>query len=285
MEMKKRTVTIVCILLSSPLRKGRVGIFLLLFLCVSAVHAQKPRTKIDSVKQELKTLEVEKLLMQANLSKNNGDFHRALELYDVALSIDKTSAVAYYEIAGLLMYSKAFTDAVQYAQKAVRYNPSQVAYVERLAQVYMLQDNHKKLQQTLKKLDNYDLPYERSTNITQPVDVQEVYDTITIASYEQLLQNPTNEIIYELLTKQYTEKEPTAWDSIALVNEMAIQYFPGTATYYVQAATAHVELTHYEKAIQLLNDALEYSFVSDEQKREIDSLLAKAHEFINIQRK
>ncbi|MDR1761405.1 MAG: hypothetical protein LBR55_03040 [Bacteroidales bacterium] len=259
-------------------------LYIILFLGVSAVHAQKPRSKVDSVKQELKTLEVEKLLVQANLSKNNSDFHRALELYDAVISIDKTSAVAYYEMAGLLMYSKAFTDAVQYAQKAVQYNPLRVEYVERLAQVYMLQGNQKKLQETLRQLEKleksaaYDFRKQAIIETGKPIDAQVDVEIITTTSYEQLLQNPTNETIYEILTKNYTENEPILWDSIALVNEMAIQYFPGTAKYYIQAAQAHIELTHYEKAMQLLNDALEYSFVSDDQRKEIDSLLAKAKE-------
>ena len=288
-------------------------VYIILSLCVFAAHAQKPRSKTDSVKQELKTLEVEKLLIQANLSKNNSDFHRALELYSAALSIDKTSAVAYYEMAGLFMYSKAFANAAQYAQKAVYYNPSQAAYVERLAQVYMLQGNQKKLQETLKLLKKLEQSPSRgfvldakaeqtkgeiagqarndgrqarndgrqARNDGQQVD----YETITTASYEQLLQNPTHETIYKIVTENYFKKEPVAWDSIALVNEMATHYFPGMAEYYLQAARAYYETAHYEKAVQVLNAALENSFADDEQKKEIHSLLAKAHEFIDIQRK
>ena len=267
-------------------------VYSILFLCVFAAQAQKPRSKTDSVKQELKTLEVEKLLIQANLVKNSGDFHRALELYSAALSIDKTSAVAYYEMAGLFMYTKSFANAAQYAQKAVYYNPSQAAYVERLAQVYMLQGNQKKLQETLRLLrklesspsHHFALGAESEQSKAQQSQ-SPANDTITTASYEQLLQNPTNEKIYKILTKNYLEKEPVAWDSIALVNEMATQYFPGTAQYYLQAARAYYEMAHYEKAVQLLNAALENSFADSEQKKEIHSLLAKAHEFIDIQRK
>jgi len=260
-------------------------LYIIVFFCVFVAQAQKPSPKTDSVKQELKTLEVEKLLIQANLSKNKGDFHRAMELYSGALSIDKTSAVAYYEMAGLFLFRNMYADAENYAKKAVQYNPSRVAYVERLAQVYMLQGNQKKLQETLRQLKKLEPARGKTVHNTIAVQPQPEEKTtppqtdveiIKTTNYKQLLQNPTNEKIYEIVTKQYSEKDPVAWDSIALVNEMALNYFPGTAEYYLQAARAHYEMGQYEKAIQLLNAALENSFADDRQKREIESLLIKA---------
>ena len=262
-------------------------LYIIVFFCVFVAQAQKPSPKTDSVKQELKTLEVEKLLIQANLSKNKGDFHRAMELYSGALSIDKTSAVAYYEMAGLFLFRNMYADAENYAKKAVQYNPSRVAYVERLAQVYMLQGNQKKLQETLRQLKKLEPARGKTVHNTIAVQPQPEEKTtppqadveiITTTSYEQLLQNPTNEKIYEIVTKNYTEHKPVLWDSIALVNEMALNYFPGTAEYYLQAARARYEMAQYEKTIQLLNAALENSFADDRQKREIERLLAKARE-------
>lgn len=258
---------------------------MILLFTVSAVQAQKSRSKIDSVKLELKTLEVEKQLMQANLAKNNGDLRRALELYFNVLNIDKTCAVAYYEVAGLFMYSKSFSAATQYAQKAVYYNSSQAAYVERLAQIYMLQGNQKKLQETLRQLQklNKSLP-------NQYVDSVKISENATSSNqvkineenaepkhlYEQIVQNPTNVELYEIATKQYVEKQPAAWDSVAIINEMALNYFPSSAQYYLQAAQAHIELTNYERAIELLNNALEFAFVSNEERKEIENQRERA---------
>ncbi|MDR2963094.1 MAG: hypothetical protein LBU90_05640 [Bacteroidales bacterium] len=253
------------------------------------MYAQKSSREItDNAKQELKTLEVEKLLMQANLSKNSGDLQRAAELYSAALNIDKSAAVAYYEIAGLFLYRRAYAEAVQYAQRAVQYSPQQAVYVERLAQAYMLQGNQKKLQETLKYLQKLEQSNPRSAEfLPQPVVNNpqksatdelspKVSNSEKIASYEDLLQNPTNEKNYKILTQNYAAQTPVAWDSIAQVNEMAVMYFPGNANYYMQAAQAHYELKHYKKTVELLAAALENSFATEEQKKEIEKLLLKA---------
>ncbi|HOS83361.1 MAG TPA: tetratricopeptide repeat protein [Bacteroidales bacterium] len=157
------------------------------FLCVCFytipnAHAQKSRrAAVDSVKQELKAIEFERLIIQANLSKNNKEYEYAFDLYQNALSLNSKSALVHYELAGIYKQNYKFQEALKHAQKAVLLNPDLPEYRYFLASLYQDKGEYQKQIEQLQFVIQ-----KQRQNITLYYSIADIY--YANADYDKSLQ-------------------------------------------------------------------------------------------------
>ncbi len=68
---------------------------------------------------EEKTVNLEKLLIEANLERILGNYDKSIKLYEQVLKDDATNDAAYYELARLHDVKGADDEAIRFAKKAV----------------------------------------------------------------------------------------------------------------------------------------------------------------------
>lgn len=228
------------------------------FLCIGfsttpQLYAQKSRrANIDSVKQELKAIEFERLLIQANLSKNKKEFEQALEWYYHALSLNPKSAVVYYELACIYKERKKYHDALKSAQKAVEYNPNMIAYRSFLAELYDERgDVNKQIQQLeyIQKLQpkNIQLYY----SIADVYYVKMMYDKClqTLSTIEK--EFGINEEIRYKRFVVYTRQNNLKQAQLSI--DELIRLYPSRLEYGLAAIELYEKNGQYLHAIELCN--------------------------------
>lgn len=103
----------------------------LIFLSGFACFSQKSRSR-DKVKTE----EFRYHLHEASRAKMSGKTMEAVMHLSKAISLNPSSAAAYYELAGLYMYLNDLKKATFLAERACRLNPAQEWYKVLLAELY-----------------------------------------------------------------------------------------------------------------------------------------------------
>jgi len=106
-------------------------IILLIFLSGFVSYAQK-----STKKDKLKTEEFRYHLHEASRAKMLGKTMEAVMHLSKAISLNPSSAAAYYELAGLYMYLGDLKKATFLAERACRLNPAQEWYKVLLAELY-----------------------------------------------------------------------------------------------------------------------------------------------------
>jgi len=99
--------------------------------------SQKLKTYEDSVKYDKKMAEFEKIFVSANLEKNRQNYDQAQLLYFDCLKIKPSSAAVYYELAQVCTAKNNFTEAEEYAKKAVKFSPDNFEYKRFLDDLYV----------------------------------------------------------------------------------------------------------------------------------------------------
>lgn len=85
---------------------------------------------------EEKTVNLEKLLIEANLERILGNYDKSIKLYEQVLKDDATNDAAYYELARLHDVKGADDEAIRFAKKAVDLAPENHWYHRFLADMY-----------------------------------------------------------------------------------------------------------------------------------------------------
>ena len=110
--------------------------FVLIGLSVNA-FSQKLKTYEDSVKYDKKMAEFETIFVSANLEKNRQNYEQAQLLYFDCLKIKPSSAAVYYELAQVCAAKNNFTEAEEYAKKAIKFSPDNFEYKRFLDDLYV----------------------------------------------------------------------------------------------------------------------------------------------------
>lgn len=232
-----------------------ISFFVCLGICVPKFgYAQKSYKKanIDSVKQELKQIEFERILVQANLCKNKKDFEQAIELYHNAQSLNPKSAVVYYELAGIYKQRNKYQDALKYAQKAISLNPSLIAYRYFLAQLYEEKGDYEKHVEQL-----HIILQQQPQNINLYYSIADVYynngnfdKSLHMLSRIEQLFGINEELRYKrfgIYVRQNKQKQ--AEESI----QELLNLYPSEMDYILAAIQLYENNAQYTQAIQLCN--------------------------------
>jgi len=83
-----------------------------------------------------KTVNLEKLLIEANLERILGNYDKSIKLFEQVLKDDATNDAAYYELARLHDAKGADDEAIRFAKKAVELSPENHWYHRFLADIY-----------------------------------------------------------------------------------------------------------------------------------------------------
>lgn len=124
-------------------------------LCsITLVFSQEPTTQdaLQLAKKELKLIEYERILIQANLEKNNKNYEHAIELYNNALQLYPKSDVAYYELANIFSDKNSLNTAIKYSKKAISLDKHNDDYIIQLAHIYYESEQYKKYINTYTQL-------------------------------------------------------------------------------------------------------------------------------------
>ena len=81
-------------------------------------------------------LEIESILIDAGREKLLGNYQEAIDLYKEILEKDSENAVAAYEVARLFANQENLEQAVEHAQMATRFDPTNNWYLQLLADLY-----------------------------------------------------------------------------------------------------------------------------------------------------
>jgi len=81
-------------------------------------------------------LEIESILIDAGREKLLGNYQEAIDLYKEVLEKDSENAVAAYEVARLYANQENLEQAVEHAQMATRFDPTNDWYLQLLADLY-----------------------------------------------------------------------------------------------------------------------------------------------------
>ncbi|HRS18535.1 MAG TPA: tetratricopeptide repeat protein, partial [Bacteroidales bacterium] len=233
--------------------------YIVLLLCINclipvSVFAQKSskRAQIDSVKQELKQIEFERILIQANLCKNKKDFEQAIELYHNALSINPLSALVNYELASIYKQKNKYQDALKYAQKAIKLNPSLLEYryflaelydekgeyikqIEQLKYILRLQPQNIHLYYTIADIYSNYSEYDKSLQVLQ--QIQNVFGINEEIRYRR----------FQIYNKQNKHKQAEE-----IIQEL-LQLYPSKVDYVISAIQFYENNALYSDAIRLCN--------------------------------
>lgn len=93
----------------------------------STCFSQKLKNFDDSLKYDKKSIEFEKLFVQANLEKNRGNVEQATTLYFDCLKLKQSDAV-YYELAKLSLQKNNKSEAEENIKKALKLSPRNEEY-------------------------------------------------------------------------------------------------------------------------------------------------------------
>lgn len=107
-------------------RYCKIFIFLILGISLSS-YSQKLKNFDDSLKYDKKSIEFEKLFVQANLEKNRGNVEQATTLYFDCLKLKQSDAV-YYELAKLSLQKNNKSEAEENIKKAMKLSPRNEEY-------------------------------------------------------------------------------------------------------------------------------------------------------------
>ncbi len=103
-------------------------IFCIIFGSSITSYSQKLKNFDDSLKNDKKSIEFEKLFVQANLEKNRGNIEQATTLYFDCLKLKQSDAV-YYELAKLSLQKKNNkSEAGENIKKALKLSPRNEEY-------------------------------------------------------------------------------------------------------------------------------------------------------------
>jgi tetratricopeptide (TPR) repeat protein len=95
---------------------------------------QNIQAQIEQIEE--KTVNLEKLLIEANLERILGNYDKSIKLYEQVLKDDATNDAAYYELARLHDVKGADDEAIRFAKKAVDLSPENHWYHRFLADTY-----------------------------------------------------------------------------------------------------------------------------------------------------
>ncbi len=103
-------------------------------LLLTAGGLQKIQAQSGQVEE--KTVNLEKLLIEANLERLMGNYDKSIKLYEDLLKEDPANDAAYYELARLHDVKGTDEEAVRFAKKAVELAPENHWYHRFLADIY-----------------------------------------------------------------------------------------------------------------------------------------------------
>ncbi|MDZ4679657.1 MAG: tetratricopeptide repeat protein [Saprospiraceae bacterium] len=110
----------------------------LLFLTGTALLVGSGLQKIQAQSGQVdeKTVNLEKLLIEANLERLLGNYDKSIKLYEQVVKDDAANDAAYYELARLHNVKGADDEAIRFARKAVEIAPENQWYRRFLADIY-----------------------------------------------------------------------------------------------------------------------------------------------------
>lgn len=145
-------------------------VFVLLILCThfsATAQKNKEQTRADSLSQDKKQEQFNRLFIQANLYKNRGEFQEALALYYDCLKLCKNCWSVQYEIAYIYFSQQQYSQAEKYMREALLSEPNKKELNTLALSIYEAWGQPKQHIQTLRKIlkqtpHNQDLYYKIS---------------------------------------------------------------------------------------------------------------------------
>jgi tetratricopeptide (TPR) repeat protein len=124
-------------------RKHIVYLLISTTLVFSSCHPQKKVTETTNDRQELSAsqrIDYEYILTEATKQKVLGNLKQAVSLYEKCIQVNKSSDIAYYQIANILLMTGNYDKALIYAKKAVEINDDNYWFKVQLAQLYQIKN-------------------------------------------------------------------------------------------------------------------------------------------------
>lgn len=236
---------------------NKVIFILFLLVGLSGCHAKKGASGKGSKSSlsEKEDIALKHLLIKGTTEKVLGNYEEAEKIYLECLKIDSKSAVTYFELSGISLFKRDEEKAIEFAEKAVEYNPSNGWYKTNLAVIYQQAKLYEKAEVLYKELITL-FPKRSEYHFTlaeaylyqgKIKDALEVYGTIekilgpsadliihkhrlylrlgesekAIAEIQKLIdQNPADVKYYSLLAELY-ENEGDEAKALEIYNKMA----------------------------------------------------------------
>ncbi len=142
----------------------------------------KVTTKKD-LKQERKQTNFTSALFEGSKQKMLGNFSNSIKWFERCAAIEPQSAVAYYELADVLVKNKQFEEAIPYAEKAVKFEPDNYWYQSFLAALYYNSHLNNKGNKVLEQMialfpEKKNIYTELFTNYIKDNDIDEALNVI-----------------------------------------------------------------------------------------------------------
>ena len=284
---------------------SKLFFILFFFIGLSGCHTKKSASseKGDiSPLTEKKEVALKRLLIKATTEKVLGNYEEAEKLFLECLKLDLKSAVTHFELSGIYLFKRAKEKAIEHAEKAVTYNPTNGWYKTNLAVIYQESKLYEKAEVLYKELITL-FPKRSEYHFTlaeaylyqgKIKEALEVYDAIekilgpstdlivhkhklylrlgesekAITEIQKLIeQNPANIHFYGLLADLY-ENEGNDAKALEIYNKI-VKIDPSNGTVHLSLYEYYRYHGNQDKALSELTLAFENSTVDIDTKMQI----------------
>ncbi len=230
--------------------------FVLMFLLVTPVFAdKKKKTENIPVLDEKNKMEFDYSFMEGVRCKLIGDYQAAIGWFDNCLKILPSSAVAKYEIAGILTVGEDYNQALQFVREAVAGNPDNMWYKILLANILqkksMIEEACEVYADIISKYPNKEEFYLIEANLY-----------ISVEKWQKAID------VFERYEQQYGITEPVSIEKIKLYTKLdevkkasnellkLIRKFPDKSEYLSLLAELYFNYDQDKKGLQILDRLL-----------------------------
>lgn len=230
------------------------GLLLIIFCSLLLLCCKTSKESLSSEKRssnELSTAEIEKndMMIDAITALETGDLLKAEKLYNSVLKKDKKNSSAMFYLANIAFQKQDIASAIEYANKSIELNGSNVWYKIQLSQIYLAIQDYDKAAQVFE------------TIVKQEPQTLEYWQRL--ASLYHLTNNTSKELdVLNKMEKRFGINETFSMAKYNIYNEQGNQKnaekeilaltkaFPNKSEYWSILAERKMKEKDYDKAFE-----------------------------------